>query len=377
MLNLRVKFFEFITAKLLQRANVYYQKHQYKKAIPLYQKIIKLNPDHYAAYANLAVSYFENSDYQTALKYFLELVKKEKNNPWWHTYLSQTYQKLNQCNKALKSSWQAVISSFGATEQQINFAYALYEISLVKGSDYVRNWAQKFYDKYPVSGIAKQCYQTYVSEKKTDSCDLEYVEKMFDIFAEEFDDVLSSLQYDSPKLIAQELSYLKDNFKCDSTILDLGCGTGLCAQNIKKFLPKISIFGVDISSQMLHFADSKRVYSHLYKQDIIYFLQSSLLQFDAIVASDVLTYMGGLEKVFELVFFNLKKGGNFVFTISQNIYNKKGYFLSPSSRFVHSLAYVKKCLKQSGFYIDKVIEKNIRFENKKPVYGWIILCSKS
>lgn len=375
MLNLSQNFLKYITARRLKAANDLYKKHKYKKAICLYQKILQSYPEHYAALCNSASSYFETGDYKTAATYFLHLLKIEPQNPWWHTYLSQIYQKQKSYRKALDSAWRAVKVSHGSMEHQINLSYAFYEIALLKGADFVHDRVEKFYRQYSQSGIAQQCYASFLNSTDFTSCNQEYVEKIFDVFAAEFDKTLHLLQYDSPEVIAQMLHEIYHNENDKLTLLDLGCGSGLCGQAIKKILPSASIYGVDISSQMLHQADQKNVYYHLIKNNIIDYLKVSNLSFDAVVASDVLTYFGDLDKVFNLVFSHLKTSGIFVFNISQND-GRHNWILTISSRFTHSISYVKKQLRKQGFRILKEQQKVIRKEGTEDVKGSIFIVLK-
>ena len=377
MFNLGEFFSGFRIRRQLRTANNFYLAHEYKKAIPLYKKILCDNPLHYGALCNLAAAYFEDGNYKNALPYFLQLQKIDSVNPWWQTYLSQIYQKQKSYRKALNSAWQAVNLSRGGTEHQINLSYAFYEIALVKGKDFVSDLVQKFYDCYPDSPIAQQCYNTFFSNSDFTSCNIQYVEKIFDVSAPEFDEILYRLQYDSPNVIAQILADFYQRKKRKLHILDLGCGSGLCAQAIKKFFPQSTIYGVDISASMLQQADAKKVYYSLSKNNLIDYLKSSIKNFDIVVASDVFTYFGSLDEVINLISHHLKKNGVFIFTVSQNLHNRKNYFLTLSSRFVHRFSYVKKLLEDNGFLSVKLHKKVLRKENGKDIIGGIFLAVKS
>ncbi len=375
MFNIRQKFHNFMINHWLKVANNFYVSHNYDKAIKLYDKILYLDNKNYAANCNLATAYFLNNDYKKAQPYFEYLQKVDSQNPWWQTYLSQIYQKQKSYRKALKAAWNSVKISHGASEHQVNLAYALYEIAEIKGKDFILDMVQKFYQKYPDSGVAQQCYHTFLHLQKTAICNSEYIEKIFDIFAPEFETTLNRLQYNSPQMIAH---YLADICRNYSTlhVLDLGCGTGMCGANIKKNLPQAVLWGVDISAQMLAEADAKKIYNQLAKNDIISYLKTSKSQFDVIVASDVLTYFGMLDEVIALTYSHLSPNGIFIFTVSQNNLNRQSYFLTPSSRFVHQFSYVKKVLAKVGFSRIKSHKEVIRKEGKKDVIGGIFIAVK-
>jgi len=377
MINLSKIFLQFRIRIWLKKANNFYLNRQYHAAIPLYQKILQLQPRHYAALCNLASAFFEDRDYKQARHYFLQLQKIDSVNPWWSTYLSQIYQKQRAYRQALNSAWTAVKLSSSETEHQINLAYACYEIALIKGQKFVADLVQKFYHEYPDSPIAQQCYDSFFSGADSLCCNLQYVEKIFDVFAGEFDATLHKLHYDSPDFIARILAKFYHEKNHDLTILDLGCGSGLCAQAIRKFFPRAAIYGVDISALMLQQADAKKLYTNLVKNDLLSYLQATTDSFDVIVASDVFTYFGCLDYIIKYVALRLKKNGVFAFTVSQNLLNHQSYYLTISSRFVHNFAYVRNLLQLQGFTLLKVYRKAIRKEGKSDVFGGVFLAVKN
>ena len=150
----------------------------------------------------------------------------------------------------------------------------------------------------------------------------------------------------------------------------------MCSGN-KKIFPQSIIFGVDISAQMLQQADAKKVYFYLSKNNLIDYLKSSIEHFDVIVAADVFTYFGCLDEGINLASHHLKKNGVFIFTVSQNLHNRKKFYLTLSSRFVHNFSYIKKLLKDNGFLNVKLHKKVLRKENGKDILGGIFLAVKT
>src|SRR5690606_36269113 len=114
----------------------------------------------------------------------------------------------------------------------------------------------------------------------------EYVRALFDQYAYNYDQhVKQSLQYKVPELLRHALSEVISNTASSLDILDLGCGTGLCApffRDAAKYL-----VGVDISGNMLQIAASQNGYDKLAEDDIRHYLQTTKKQFDLILAADV------------------------------------------------------------------------------------------
>lgn len=365
------------TAKILQKANSLYEQQKFARAIPLYKKILRSDSTHFAAMANLAVCYFEVEEYALSIPLFCRSAELDSANPWWHNYLSQSYQKTGRFAEALEAAWQAVELSGGAAEHHLNMAYTVYETADEKGRGFVEPYLQKWYKKYKENGIVQQSYKSFFYDKNFRSSNLDYVEKLFDVFAENFDEVLNGLEYHSPSEIAQSLKGIFADKKPEKIrVLDLGCGSGLCGKYIKEQMPETDITGVDISEKMLVEAEAKKVYDKLVKSDLMSCFDNIKNKFDAVVASDVLTYFGSLDSLFACVADSLIKGGVFIFTVSINTTNSKDWFLQPCSRFAHNEKYVGKMIAKNGFEIIKNEEKILRREGDKNVVGRLISAYK-
>ena len=189
---------------------------------------------------------------------------------------------------------------------------------------------------------------------------------------------MAELQYDSPQLIAQNLHnfYLRKKHQ-NLQILDVGCGSGLCGQAIKKYIKNCQIIGVDISQKMLDKASEKNVYYKLLKRDISDCFDDIKHLFDVVVSSDVFTYFGSLDSLFKNIADSILNNGIFSFTYSLNNENENDFFLMPSSRFVHSSKYVEKLLQKNKFTILKNEEKILRKEGEKDIKGRVILAIKA
>lgn len=159
-------------------------------------------------------------------------------------------------------------------------------------------------------------------------------------------------------------------------ILDLGCGTGLCCEYLKKYFPNEEYYGVDISEKMLEKAKEKGIYQELSNENIFEFLERNENQYHLVLAGDVLTYIGDLKNLFHLLIKAVEVNGYFCCSISKNIYNKQEYFLTPSGRFVHTVSYVLRQLKHCGFEVIQTKECVLRNEGAKQIEGVVILVRK-
>ena len=363
--------------ELLKKANSFYHQKKFAKAIKLYQKILKTDSQNFAATVNIATSYFELEEYELSIPFFQKAITCDKSNPWWHNYLSQSAQKTGDFKTAIDEAWTAVLLDFNAYEHHLNLAYTLYEISTEKGEEYIDDALRKWYEKFPENPIAKQCYKSFYFDKNFKVSEPEYVEKLFDVFAQDFDSVLKELNYDSPVFLARNIAeFFKENNQKKIQILDIGCGSGLCGCAIKKILSDSQITGVDISQNMLVEAHRKNVYHKLVKGNITDCFGKIKTLFDVVVSSDVFTYFGDLDSVFFGVSNALRKGGLFSFTYTLNNENLHDWFLAPSSRFLHSQKYINDILRKNGFRVVKNEEKILRKEGEKEVKGMCVSAVK-
>ncbi len=397
--------------KWLRRGNIFYQKGEYARALLFYQKILRRQPQNLPALCNRGNILFFQKKYDAALSDATQMIRFFQNSPlgyslrgrilleredfssaaadlqtalrldpddfWNWNYFSQALQGKGIPAAALEAAFHAVELSGGEDSQQLNLAYALYEISEEKGADFVLPTVQKWHNQYKKNPIVMHSCQSYFADKIPEKASAEYIEKLFDNFAVAFDETLSALDYVAPqKIAAAAAELLPPGAGASMRILDLGCGTGLCAEALAGTLGKGILTGVDLSASMLEKARGKKLYTQLEKMEIEEYLQTSKTIFDLVVAADVLTYFGALEKVFAGVYSVLKKGGFFIFSITQNQQNENNCFLHPSGRFAHTQTYVEKALLYGGFR-DIILRKAIlRREGKNKVCGWIVSARK-
>lgn len=92
---------EDINPKILfALANSYYMEKQYDKSLPLYNQLVKINPQHNAYAFNLAETYFATENYEQALKHFNLAKDVEKALPQSHFRIVTCLQKLDRHSEA-------------------------------------------------------------------------------------------------------------------------------------------------------------------------------------------------------------------------------------------------------------------------------------
>ena len=364
---------------LLNLAGTYYNLGKFLEATELAQKAIEKRPmsaDPYIVAGNALIELFRSEEAGTYLKKAAEIAPA---SAWLCNSIANLFQKMGNWKQCLHYTWKAFGLKQGhvTADDHINLAYILYEAVDDGQADLVEHYLSRWENLYPDNPIVRHSCCALRSEQKLEDMDLSYVKQMFDGFASSFDDILSELGYQVPALIAEKLkNNLKTKLFKKRRILDLGCGTGLCAEALKQYFPNEEYYGVDVSEKMLERAEKKNVYTALYADDIVNFLDNNEMLFHAVVAGDVLTYMGNLKPVFRRLTTALKVGGWFAFSVSKNLIDNSDYFLTPSGRFVHSLGYVRRLLKYYGFKAVAVDEAILRREGAREIQGYVILAQK-
>ncbi|MBX3637067.1 MAG: methyltransferase domain-containing protein [Rubrivivax sp.] len=168
-----------------------------------------------------------------------------------------------------------------------------------------------------------------------------YVERLFDGYAEDFDEHLQQrLHYRTPQVLAEmvhEAVAGRAGDKPFAAVLDLGCGTGLVAPLLAPLAQALD--GVDLSSAMLAKARELALYRDLVHGDIVTHLQGSERRYGLVVAADVFVYLGALDAVFAGVRRVLQPGGLFAFSVEAT--GEPRPVLRDSLRYAHGEAYLR------------------------------------
>ncbi len=260
-----------------------------------------------------------------------------------------------------------------------NLGRALYEMSLYNDQMEARLIAQKWLSDYPQNPDARHIGASLAKNLLPDRANADYVEGLFDDFAEVFDQILGDLHYKTPQ---QMIQILKPHCHAKAgglKILDLGCGTGLLGQEFMHHIshPIDQLVGVDLSYKMLQRAESRAIYSDLIHADIMDYLQLSNLSFDIIMAGDVLCYFGLLDGIIPLIKYALKPSGLFVFSAESAPAQTTSYHLHESGRYQHHDNYFDAIMLAHTMPQLDTQKLTLRFENHKPVAGTIKLWQKT
>ena len=191
-----------------------------------------------------------------------------------------------------------------------------------------------------------------------------YVEALFDGYAADFQEhLVETLRYQAHESLLRPLLQAGRRYR---TVLDLGCGSGLCGTLLHPFAGVID--GVDVSEGMLEQARRLGVYRNLTHADLASFLAEATLSADLVLAADVFIYVGDLSAIFPSVRRIVEPAGCFAFTVELST-EAKGFRLLPSLRYAHSEAYIRQLAQSHGFKVRELFAAPLRQDQGRPVQG--------
>jgi len=231
---------------------------------------------------------------------------------------------------------------------------------------------QQWLDWDPENPVAAHLLAASLGKETPPRASDAYVESIFDGFAKAFDQRLQNLEYRAPDLIAEQVRRCCGEPAAQLRILDAGCGTGLCAPQVRPFAR--TLVGVDLSAKMLAQAERRGGYDQLIRAELTAFLEGCAQDFDLIISADTLVYFGDLRPVLQAAKKALKPGGYLLFTLEQS--EGTGFSLQGHGRYGHSRSYLTATCAEAGLRLEDLATVVLRLEMGKPVSGWLCCVRK-
>ncbi|HET8706931.1 MAG TPA: tetratricopeptide repeat protein [Pseudomonadales bacterium] len=354
--------------------NIHLEMQQFDEATAAFRRALELNPDHPEAYGNFGALLKAKGLYEEAEKTYLRAIELNPENADVYNNLGNLMMDTKRTREGVAYYCKAITLMPKHKEAKKLLGIAYYTIGEIdKAAQVYREWLEQ----EPNNPIALHHLAACTKENVPLRAQDDYVETTFDAFAASFDEKLQKLEYRAPQLIADKLSQVIPAKQADLTILDAGCGTGLCGPLVRQYAQQL--IGVDLSAGMLEKAKTRGVYDALEKDELTHFIDAHPGEYDVILSADTLVYFGDLSAVMTAAKRALKPNATvkaqLLFTVEavpdacdQN------YLINPHGRYAHRAAYLEQVVRQAGFTqinIDNVI---LRMESGSPVRGFLVSC---
>jgi predicted TPR repeat methyltransferase len=386
-------------------ANALKDQHQLDAALAAYQSALALNPNYAEAHGNLGLILHEKGDLAAAVESFQRVIALRPDDAVAHNSLGNSLHAQRLFDEALVAYQRAIVLNHDYAAAHNNMGKLLFDTDHVAESlpHYQRAiaLAPDRPEAYKNLGMAleklhreTEAVAMYMEALKRGEpgSDARYhmaaltgteappiapashIIKVFDELAETFDHhLVDKLDYKTPQLLhrtimaAAAAHSLPPRF---NDILDLGCGTGLCAALFKPLCQTLT--GVDLSPAMIQKARDRQLYHHLHTGELTAFLLDHQSSFDLAFAADVLVYIGDLAPVFAAAAKSLRPAGLFAFSVeAAGGPCPAGYELLRTRRYAHTRAYLRAKAREHHFTELALEPATLRKERGKPVAGLI------
>jgi len=318
-------------------AIVHRRMNNNEEAIVLYKKAISTNPAFIEAHYNLGKSYWDEAQYENAFACFQRVLELKPDHALATQEMGNFYLQHKEVEKA--------IACFEKYLELVDEDTCGVQLKL----SYLN--AGELPERQPEQLVR----QTYEKKARTWDQDVARVDMAFL----------------GPQHIEQAICELELNsFQLD--VLDIGCGTGLCAPFLKKIAKQLH--GVDLSSHMLAQARKKNLYDALHCQDIVEYLETTDTTYDLIVGSGVMIFFGDLQNVVKQIATRMNPDGYFIFTLYRS--HQQDVEIRDNLHFAHSENYIREISQASGFNILDIKSVTHEYEHDQPQAGFVVSLSK-
>ena len=330
-----------------------------------YRKVITLKPDYAEAYNNLGVMLQELGRLDEAEASYRKVIELKPDLAEAHNNLGNTLKGLGRLDEAEASYKKAITLKPDFAVAHNNLGVIFYELRRLDEAEVSLRQAITLKPDYEE---AKHLLSALTGQT-TNSAPREYVETLFNDYAINFENYLvNKLEYKTPNLITELIVAKNPNIQLGS-VLDLGCGTGLIGDEIRKYCSNLE--GIDLSKSMLEKASAKNIYDKLEHKDIVEYLSTQDLDFNYFISTDVFIYVGELPQIFKLIKSRNKSKGKFIFSTEHT--DKDSFFLEQTGRYSHSKKYIESLCNEFGYKLSHFETTNLRKEKDKFIIGGLYL----
>lgn len=352
-------------------ANVLIERGLHDDAVQALRNVITLDPESVMAHNNLGILHTRRGEFEQAEAALLRAVALGPRLSYVHYNLAHLYFRTNRYEDCARHN----LHSIGLREDNAQ-AHKLLSRSLVmmgrhdEAVEVLQRWARKEPDSPEPAHYLAALGVAEVPERASN----DYVQAVFDRFAESFDVQLEKLGYQGPPIVCAEFERLAPGLPASPDVLDAGCGTGLCGPLLRPLAGRLE--GVDLSAGMLRRAQARGDYAALHHAELTDFFRDHPACYDAVVSADVLIYFGDLHPVLAGVGRSLRPGGLLVASVEWLETGERPFQLQVHGRYSHAAAHVCQALQAGGLSLRRIEVQVLRRELALPVRSLVFSACK-
>ena len=362
--------------------NVFQEQGRLDMAVACYRNAITRRPDYAKAYCNLGNVLQEQDKLDGAVTSYRNAISHQPDYAEAYYNLGIVLKEQGYIDAAVTSYQKAIMHEPDWSDAHCNLGNAL---QLQGKLDEATACYRRALELDPANESAEHLIAA-LTAKTPERAPRQYVEKLFDGYADKFDThLVNNLSYKTPAELLRLLKQVAEPPAGKWDALDLGCGTGLAGMEISPHVRQL--VGVDLSTKMLARAHARNVYHRLVHADLLPMMRGEGASgYDVIIAADVFVYLGMLDEVVSEARRLLRADGFFMFSVealealpeqANSIEDHAGYRLGQSGRYAHSSTYLEKLASSNGFVSLGLVYTQVRLEEGKPVMAWLVLWKNS
>ena len=348
-------------------ADIYRDKGEYAAAEEYYKRALAQNKDDAPARQNLADLLVRQNRLAEALEEYRVLIHINPNDILTLYNLATVLERTGNLEDAAGLYFKVLFMAHAPKETEWRIADALTALAERDKSgrklamDFAQGWV-KNQPNNPVAGHTLAALTGAADPNMT-----EYVKRLYDAFADTYDNKMAQLRVTAmPEIIALLPEHVEGN------VLDLGCGTGLFGRLMTGRIQHLT--GVDISPNMIEHARQTGAYHSLITDEVIHFLSQHDTMYSLIIGVEIIPYLSEIDVFFEYVFKHLLPGG--LFALSVEITAESEPILALSGRYVYPRAYITDSLRRAGFRTTTEKQISLRREGTGFADGLIVVAQK-
>lgn len=353
--------------------NVLAGMDRWDEAATAYQRTIELAPGNPSAHCNLGVMLLRSSRNAEAAVAFRQAIALAPELVEAHFNLGKALVAGQEYEAAIAAYRETIRLQPTHAMAYKGLGILLYKLS--RGEEAAALF-EDWLARDPTNPVAQHMLAAHSGRDVPERAADRYVQQLFDGMADGFDEHLHRLEYRAPELIASAVTTAMDRPDGSLSVLDAGCGTGLCGPSLRPYARHL--LGVDLSPRMIERARTRRDYDELVIAELTAFLTDRPAAYDLIVSADTLVYFGQLEPVLTAAAMALRPGGWLAFTVErlEDAAASGDFSLDPSGRYRHSEAYLRRVLALVGMAVESLETVTLRLEGGQPVIGFLVTARK-